>query len=545
MDAPSASTAGAASTTAAAATTTTTDFDLTFLGTASAIPSLTRNVTSVAVRCGGEGELWLVDCGEATQHQFLKLPAAFPSFTAHTSSLSPSDGDGDGGDRDQPPQPSPPRLSKLTKVFITHLHGDHCFGLPGLLCTVNALRNAGARKGDDSLRVVDVYGPKGLRAFLQTAVRAGDYHTRYGFRVHELLHPGETTVPPPTPDHGSVIYSESIDDHASAFPPMPDAPPAFVPREMDPPPSPPPSVDPATRVWRLFETPTVSAYAAFLHHDPYAPCVGFVFQEAAKPGRLDAARASALLAPHREALAAAAAAAAAAASGKSGKKAGGAGAGFNPNVLLGRLKRGEAVALPDGTSIRPEDVVGPAQRGRRVAVLGDTAQPSEAAARLCWGGGVGCDVLVHEATNAALEQDLDDDDNGNGGGNGNDGGERVVVGGGGTREERMQALRAAVRAQTIAHGHSTPEMAGAFARRVGARALVLSHFSNRYKDDGDDGGGSGGGGGGGRPEGDARDCGDGLRGVRVGAGGGGAGFWARRGGSGAVAILCSLLPLIL
>ena len=73
---------------------------VTFLGTSSGVPTRARNVSAVALRLPQRSELWLFDCGEGTQHQFLR---------------------------------SDLRLSQLRRVFVTHMHGDHVFGLPGLL----------------------------------------------------------------------------------------------------------------------------------------------------------------------------------------------------------------------------------------------------------------------------------------------------------------------------------------------------------------------------------------------------------------------------
>ena len=76
---------------------------VTFLGTSSGVPTRARNVSAVALRLPQRAELWLFDCGEATQHQFLR---------------------------------SELRVSQLRRIFVTHMHGDHVFGLPGLLASL-------------------------------------------------------------------------------------------------------------------------------------------------------------------------------------------------------------------------------------------------------------------------------------------------------------------------------------------------------------------------------------------------------------------------
>ena len=76
---------------------------VTFLGTSSGVPTRARNVSAVALRLPQRAELWLFDCGEATQHQFLR---------------------------------SELRVSQLRRIFVTHMHGDHVYGLPGLLATL-------------------------------------------------------------------------------------------------------------------------------------------------------------------------------------------------------------------------------------------------------------------------------------------------------------------------------------------------------------------------------------------------------------------------
>lgn len=95
--------------------------NLLFLGTSSGVPTKSRNVTGIALRAS-EGKSWcLVDCGEGTQHQLL-----------HTN-LS---------------------LHTLQAIFITHVHGDHCYGLPGILASAGM----GGRR--DPLKVI---APKGIK----------------------------------------------------------------------------------------------------------------------------------------------------------------------------------------------------------------------------------------------------------------------------------------------------------------------------------------------------------------------------------------------
>ena len=100
--------------------------ELLFLGTGAGVPAKQRNVSSLALELLQErGSVWLFDCGEATQHQIL-----------HTTVK--------------------PR--RIEKIFITHLHGDHIYGLPGLL---------GSRSFQGGESLLTVYGPKGIKEFIK------------------------------------------------------------------------------------------------------------------------------------------------------------------------------------------------------------------------------------------------------------------------------------------------------------------------------------------------------------------------------------------
>jgi ribonuclease Z len=117
---------------------------VTFLGTSSGVPTRSRNVSSVALRLPQRSELWLFDCGEATQHQFLR---------------------------------SELRVSQLSRIFITHMHGDHVFGLPGLLASLGM---AGTCEG------LDLYGPDPLRDYLEGVLRTSSTRIGYPLRTHRV-----------------------------------------------------------------------------------------------------------------------------------------------------------------------------------------------------------------------------------------------------------------------------------------------------------------------------------------------------------------------
>jgi len=117
---------------------------VTFLGTSSGVPTRARNVPAVALRLPQRSELWLFDCGEGTQHQFLR---------------------------------SDLRVSQLRRIFVTHMHGDHVFGLPGLLASLGL---AGTCSG------IDLYGPDPLRDYLEGVLRTSSTRIGYPLRSHRV-----------------------------------------------------------------------------------------------------------------------------------------------------------------------------------------------------------------------------------------------------------------------------------------------------------------------------------------------------------------------
>lgn len=116
-----------------------------FLGTSAGSPTVERNVTSLALAFEQRGDWYMFDCGDGTQQRILRTSLALP---------------------------------KLSKIFITHMHGDHCYGLPGILTS------RGMMCGPD--RPLHIYGPKGITEFVNTILRLSYTRVRYPLIFHEF-----------------------------------------------------------------------------------------------------------------------------------------------------------------------------------------------------------------------------------------------------------------------------------------------------------------------------------------------------------------------
>ncbi|WP_067728157.1 ribonuclease Z [Oceanobacillus damuensis] len=148
--------------------------ELIFLGTGAGVPSKERNVSAIALTLLQEiNSVWLFDCGEATQHQILR------------TSIKPR---------------------KINKIFITHLHGDHIYGLPGLLSS---------RSFQGGEELLTLYGPVGIKEFVTTSLKISGTYLTYPLEIVEvtdgkILDEDNFTVYAKQLDHGIQSFGYRI-----------------------------------------------------------------------------------------------------------------------------------------------------------------------------------------------------------------------------------------------------------------------------------------------------------------------------------------------
>ncbi|CAI5722486.1 unnamed protein product [Peronospora effusa] len=324
-----------------------TGFEILFLGTGAGSPSVRRNPTGICIRLARSN--WMFDCAEGSLRQLIK---------------------------------SVVRVPLTTKFFVTHLHGDHVYGLPGILCTLDN-HNADYKDPETRLKVprpINVYGPLGLFSYLNTAFCTSSTRlTNLKIIVHELV--------------GSEMLKKTSahEKFMRNAPKHPSLRRKWIHAESDG----------NGHVWNVLDDGKFIVKAATLKHT--VTSFGYVVEEYTFPGKLnvDALRER----------------------------------GLPPGPNYRKLKLGESVELPNGEILHASEVIGPKARGRKVAILGDTADSSR-----MYDIAQNCDVLVHEAT----------------------------------LSHRMFK-------QAVHRGHSTARMAGHAAKKMNATLLALTHFSHRFR----------------------------------------------------------------
>ena len=309
------------------------------MGTGSGVGTLQRSNTATVIKTNGSA--YLVDAGEGIQRQFLNSRFNVRDIRKIFSK-----------------QIVLRRYCSHSCVKVTHMHGDHIFGLPGLLLYLQLIGFGASEKRD-----LDIYGPPGIYNYIVSAVTlSGTELKRIRIRVHEL--------------HGGTQRSMRLAANRKTYG---DFHQKGVTRRTIP------QNDDGT--WTLEEpveittpelaiqnssTPNgLSIKAAEVHHVPQLQCFGYTFEEPQTlPGTLDVEKAQRL--------------------------------GCTSSDGYKVLKSGFTVKSDDGTiDIEPKQVLkGPKPIPRKVTILGDCCMVPPVMEKLSWKS----DVLVHEATQSILDK---------------------------------------------------------------------------------------------------------------------------------------------
>ncbi|GAA5988035.1 hypothetical protein JCM5350_004147 [Sporobolomyces pararoseus] len=337
-------------------------------------------------------------------------------------------------------------MGKVEKIFITHMHADHVNGLPGLLCTISAGEGS-VREGEidprleqsQSIPPTQIYGPSGLRLFLRTCLALTHSTLTRPYQVNELLFSDEQE------EHGALHPSERQGENVRC--------------DKD-------------GFWRgiVGEEKGMRVDVGPILHT--VRCLGYLLAEPPRPLPIIPS----LYLPHLKNP-----------ENVSALKARGI---TNPLTLMSTLQTSrDPVTLPNGVILTPPEMGG---RGRRILILGDTfdAEPllplvnslttdHETSTSLNDSSSSSTtdkndssslrnhsllDLVVHESTNAYLP--LHDPSQ--------------------SPAKANAPTLESVTALARDHGHSTPQVAGNFAKLVKTERLVLNHLSVKYPDPGDE-----------------------------------------------------------
>ncbi|KAL8452385.1 hypothetical protein Emed_001390 [Eimeria media] len=438
-------------------------WSLHFLGTGAMQASASRATSSILFS-RGDGSAWLFDCGgglspthaasvsrknapeaAATSATAAAATAGLTTRLQQAVALAVAAESIKGEQPDEPHQQQQPkrrRVGVVQRVFVTHLHGDHCLGIPAFLAQI-------AQDPEQGNRHVEIIGPEGLRNLLRCILHGTSARRLPAFSVVELR-----GVP-----HLHHRRSRSI-----RLPPLPPAPSEVAGRpdlELN-----------ADGSYDVFEDAGIHVKAAPIRH--LVPCVGYVVSEKRSRQPLRADVLDPIIARNAQELAD---------KDKWPQLRGEPKAVYK--LLTEMVHTRKPFVFPDGSIVGPSDVFGEALEPRKFCIAFDTCDASRLIpfAR-------GCDVLVHEATMSGVKGTSSKVD---------DSvdplppaikskclpGEvsAATAEGRVTAKDLMEPHVQAASAAAFERGHASAAMAGAFAASVGASRLILTHFSQRYRGD--------------------------------------------------------------
>ena len=275
-----------------------TQLSIIFLGTGGSWPTVNRNVTSIAVKRGNE--ILLFDCGEGTQRQIQKSNASY---------------------------------MQISKIFISHFHGDHFLGLPGLIQTMQL---------NDRKKPLSIFGPKGIIKLINDILHLGFFHPEFKINTCELK------------DKEIIDFKEYI-------------------------------------------IKTIKV-------DHGVNTLGYCLEEKFRPGKFDKKKAL--------------------------KK------GIPEGPLFSKIQKGKIITLNNGQIIKPEQILGPPRKGRKIVISGDTKPTKKMIDFSKF-----ADVLIHDSTFDSKLENIANE-----------------------------------------YGHSTASQSAEIAEKAKVNKLFLTHISPRYLD---------------------------------------------------------------
>ncbi len=275
-----------------------TQLSIIFLGTGGSWPTVKRNVSSIAIKRGGE--ILLFDCGEGTQRQIQKSNVSY---------------------------------MQISKIFVTHFHGDHFLGLPGLIQTMQL---------NSRIKPLSIYGPKGIIELMNNILNLGYFRLEYNINIYEIK------------DEERFDFKDYIIN-------------------------------------------TIK-----VNHG--VPTIGYSIEEKLRPGKFDKKKALKL--------------------------------GIPEGPLFSKIQKGESIIVKNGQIIKPNEILGPPRKGRKIVISGDT-KPVKKMINFA----KNADILIHDST---FDSNLEDISN--------------------------------------EYGHSTSYQAAEIAKKAKVKKLFLTHISPRYLD---------------------------------------------------------------